>query len=200
MSAIARNTASRARGARIAVDIATFALIMKVATHAGETLSNIVERKVREQETAGVFYWGYGGSACHPTNQTQRLGAMAARARSPLVLVAIETKSVHSGDAVPASAFSTDGTTWARLRPGVSVTCSRFALVCRRLDGGPRTINLADYVVGVGPSAGRRVTAYLRGRVDKVCSVRDQRATSDPWICDVAFTAEIVEPYAVFIR
>ena len=43
-------------------------LYMKVGTHARETLDDIIRRKTREIEEAGVAFWGYGGNTCHPEN------------------------------------------------------------------------------------------------------------------------------------
>ena len=36
-----------------------------------ETLDDIIERKTKEIEEAGVAFWGYGGNTCHPQNMVQ---------------------------------------------------------------------------------------------------------------------------------
>jgi hypothetical protein len=46
-------------------------LYMKVGTHAGESLEDILRRKTREIEEAGYALWGYGGNTCHPLTMVQ---------------------------------------------------------------------------------------------------------------------------------
>lgn len=53
------------------LDPGTAILYMKVGTHANEGLEAIIARKQREIEEAGVAFWGYGGSTCHPTTMVQ---------------------------------------------------------------------------------------------------------------------------------
>ena len=44
---------------------------MKVGTHANEPLDQILDRKLKEIDEAGVAFWGYGGSTCHPVTTVQ---------------------------------------------------------------------------------------------------------------------------------
>src|SRR5258706_290594 len=46
-------------------------IFMKIGSHAGENLEEILERKQREIEVAGRTFWGYGGPPCHPLKQVQ---------------------------------------------------------------------------------------------------------------------------------
>jgi hypothetical protein len=46
-------------------------IFMKIGSHAGETLEQILERKQREIERTGRSFWGYGGASCHPLTQLQ---------------------------------------------------------------------------------------------------------------------------------
>ena len=42
---------------------------MKIGYHAYEKIDDIIKRKLKEEEEAGMVFWGYGGSFCHPINQ-----------------------------------------------------------------------------------------------------------------------------------
>jgi hypothetical protein len=46
-------------------------IVMKVGVHMGEPWEAIIDRKLAEEQAAGVAYWGYGGSVCHPITQVQ---------------------------------------------------------------------------------------------------------------------------------
>jgi len=46
-------------------------LYMKVGTHARESLEDIIARKTKEIEDAGLAFWGYGGNTCHPQTMVQ---------------------------------------------------------------------------------------------------------------------------------
>jgi len=176
-----------------------FALIMKVGVHACEPLECIVARKHAEERMLGQFYWGYGGTLCHPRNQVTPLADMAAAVGGAPMLVMLSTPSKHLSDGSDAAFLSADGATWTPLPSGATVRGSRYALVCRALERAEATIDLAQYEVAAGPSRGVRIDAYLRGRVDKACARR--RATSVASSeCPVAYVAEIVPPSAVFLR
>ena len=51
-------------------------LFMKVGLHAGEKFDEILERKRREYQKAGMIFWGYGGNTCHPTLAVQPFARM----------------------------------------------------------------------------------------------------------------------------
>jgi len=62
-------------------------------------------------------------------------------------------------------------------------------------------LDLAQYAVAVGPSQGRLLRTFLRGRVDKVCAVRMSAAGTDATtLVKAVLIADLVEPYAVFLR
>ena len=98
-----------------------------------------------------------------------------------------------------ATEFSDDGVTWKPIPLEVKVTCSRYALVMRDLRLSELELDLGSYVVGSGPSEGKRFSDYIRGRVDKGCAIYRASTLPDKRIL-VAFTAVLVSPYAVFVR
>lgn len=175
---------------------------MKVGYHAGEELEDIIERKRAEIGSFGFALWGYGGSACHPATQVQPVGDEAERSGSGVVALFLPTTSRPGSPNLLATEFSPtlDGT-WRPLPDGLTVSGSRHALVLGDLVQEARSIDLSNYRVAVGPSQGRRLSDYLRGRVDKACvqSTPDPsgRATAMATTCAMA---TLQRPYAVFVR
>jgi hypothetical protein len=111
----------------------------------------------------------------------------------------IGTTSKHFGDGIAAQESSTDAKTWMPLPSSIRVTASKFALVCRRIQRVNQPIDLARYVVAVGPSEGRKVANYLRGRVDKACGVQVPTDGPSSW-APVSYIAELTAPFAVHVR
>jgi hypothetical protein len=181
-----------------------FVLFMKVGVHGGESLDSIVNRKRREQADHGYFLWGYGGTLCHPQTQVDPFVERATHEAvgESVMVVMIPTLSRHLGRENVATHYSSDRREWRALKGSQVVTASRFALVCRNLVSPeqPCAVNLAAYAVAVGPSQGKPVSHYLRGRVDKACA---ERATGDDGRevdAQVILTAELVHPFAVCLR
>lgn len=147
-----------------------------------------------EEETAGVIYWGYGGSVCHPLTQVQPF----AEHGSPVTILMIRTTSDFVGTSVPAVAASRDGRLWGVIPEGVR-TSGRYALILRSLRVTTEHLDLGGYEVGIGPKEGTPLTQYLRGRVDKACA----RVASVPRGSDrrpVVLRADLVAPYAVVLK
>jgi hypothetical protein len=169
-------------------------LVMKVGVHLSEPWEAIVERKLLEEETAGVIYWGYGGSVCHPLTQVQPF----AEHGSPVTILMIRTKSDFVGRSVPAVAASRDGRSWGPIPEGVT-TSGRYALILRSLRTTTEHLDLGAYEVAIGPKEGTPLTHYLRGRVDKACA----RVASVPLGSDrrsVVLRADLVAPYAMVLK
>jgi hypothetical protein len=167
---------------------------MKVGVHLSEPWEAIVERKLLEEETAGVIYWGYGGSVCHPLTQVQPF----AEHGSPVTILMIRTTSDFVGTSVPAVAASRDGRSWESIPDGVT-TSGRYALILRSLRRTTEHLDLGAYEVAIGPKEGTPLTHYLRGRVDKACA----RVASVPRGSDrrpVVLRADLVAPYAVVLK
>lgn len=186
--------------------VPTHLVYMKSGVFAGETLRSILQRKQAELRECGRFFWGYGGTLCHPTRQVQPFAQAVARMGQRLYLVMSMTPSQLHQPPSPALHFSIDGeTNWTELPSGVNVYGSRFALVC----GEPRectmTLDFRDFEVAIGPSVGRALDRYIGNRIDKACAQRIQpaRVRAAPRrgeYADIFWMAEIVPPYAVFLR
>jgi hypothetical protein len=171
-------------------------IFMKVGVHAGEDLAAILERKQRETATAGWCLWGYGGSACHPVTQVQPHAA----AGQPVRVLFIETSSVPAPSSLTASEYSADGSEWNPLPSGHRVTGSRWALVLTALSRQRLEIDLGAYQAAVGPSAGKGIADYLRGRSDKACAVLTTAIPNRHKQVLVTATADLAAPYGVFLR
>lgn len=190
-------------------------VFMKVGLHAGETFEHILERKQREYERAGRIFWGYGGGTMHPTQKVQPFVRMHLRQGHNIRLVMQEIDSKHPNTEVYATHFSKDGQTWERMPEGVQVRGSRYALVLNQIEEGELDLNLGEYQVGVGPSAGKPAAGYIQGRVDKGCLERIGAGseanpaggaasagviTAEPKIVKVRHSALLQEPYAVLLK
>lgn len=185
----------------IAADLPAI-VFMKVGRHAGEDFDKIIARKREEYERAGVIFWGYGGGTMHPIQRVQPFARMKIEQGSGLVLVMQSIISRHPDTSVFAKEYSKDGVTWEPIPDGVQVRGSRYALVLNEVSPGDLEIDLAQYRVGVGPSAGRVASDYVQGRVDKACLERIDSSVvgAEPRIIKTEFAAKLKEPYAVVLR
>jgi hypothetical protein len=84
---------------------------MKAGFHFEEEWSSVIERKLAELATAGVVFWGYGGSACHPVRQIQPF----ARLYGEVDVAMLYTRSEYRAEIVWAQAMSVDGVRWQPL-------------------------------------------------------------------------------------
>jgi hypothetical protein len=179
-----------------------FVLFMKIGAHANEPIDDIVKRKKQEERSTGMCWWGYGGTLCHPTTQIAKLAAMAQGANQKVRCVFIGTPSSWAPkQVVRAQGFSVDGKAWSAMPPGVEVRSSRFALVLKEFEQKSSIYYLEEYVVASGPSEGRKVDGYLRGRVDKACAIRRQELSlSGASPIHSEYRALLTFPYAVWLR
>jgi hypothetical protein len=175
-----------------------YVVMMKGGPHAGSGWGDIVNWKVGDLLTAGVTFWGYGGSVCHPTRQVQPFAQQASVA---VEVAMIPTGSDPGNPPTVSTEWSRDGATWEPLPSGVRVTGSKWALVLDSLELCDEKIDLAEYAVAVGAMAGRSATDYLRHRVDKGCFTR-ARVSSDgrKHELPVVLRGRLTEPWAVFLR
>jgi hypothetical protein len=183
----------------VASQIPQAIVFMKVGFHGRETLKEILERKTKEEAEAGVIFWGYGGTLCHPTTQIRPFMSRCIANGLQISIVMTATHSKFEVEPVYAKQFSEDDIVWKPIPQGVRVTCSRYALVLQNLKPCEMELDLSSYVVAVGPSEGRRLSEYIRGHVDKGCGICTTPAPACKPILTV-FTAIPVSPYAVFIR
>lgn len=175
------------------------ALFMKVGYHADESLEEIVLRKQKEEHDCGVFYWGYGGNLCHPTTQVVPFAENIAKGTTLWLLMSI-TPSRFETPPIKATEFSNDRKRWQPLPNRVTITGSRYALVCQKLEQVDWSIDLSQYNVAIGPSKDRPVSRYLRSRVDKACATKQSNIEDRENYFTVSFCAQIVDPFAIFVR
>ncbi len=177
-----------------------YVLFMKVGCHAREGIDEIYRRKALEEAENGVFYWGYGGTLCHPSQQVHRLARLAL-ANNELPLVAmIPTESKFVGSNSIASELSVDRHSWLEIPPEVAIYGSRYALVCTDLRRVDIEIDLSQYMIAVGPSRGTLLSRYMCYRVDKACALKTDDESRREKMASVGYTARLVSPFAVFLR
>ncbi|NDV63358.1 hypothetical protein G0Q06_12910 [Puniceicoccales bacterium CK1056] len=178
-------------------------LFMKVGEHASEPLDKIIERKQREYQTAGMTFWGYGGSACHPIRQVQAFAKRMEEIQEELYLFMNPVNSRHvRKNAPPATHYSVNGFDWLPVPDGIRVTGSKWALVLDEIEPCDLDIDLSSYSVGIGPSTGKVASAYMKGQTDKGCLTLAGSTQTEfpPIIRNVGFRAKLLEPYAVSMR
>lgn len=176
-------------------------LYMKVGVHANESLADIIARKRAEIEKAGVSFWGYGGSSCHPYNAVQPFVREETAKGTTVRLLMQEITSRHFALG-EATQYSPDGKNYYPIPEGVNVFGSRYALVLSSLDEIDAVLSLSDTVVGVGRKRGLSGDKYIRGHVDKACLVYHPTADLPDRKEDIALklAATLADPYAVVLR
>lgn len=177
-------------------------IFMKVGRHAGEDFDEILERKRKEYEQAGMIFWGYGGGTMHPIQRVQPFARMKIEQGAGLTLVMEPIDSRHPDTKVYAKEYSKDGINWEPIPAGIRVRGSRYALILDEIQAGDLVIDLAQYSVGVGPSAGKIASEYLQGRVDKGCldKLESPAPGVPPRMVTVNPHAKLKEPFAVLLR
>lgn len=174
---------------------------MKVGTHAGETIDQIVARKQEEIEREGFTLWGYGGSNCHPLSIVQPFAHELQR-DGKIRLLMEQTHASHFAADRQAKEYSEDGITWTAIPAGIEVKGSRYALVITDLAWVDTFLPLEQTQIPIGPNLGRRGDHYVTGLVDKAClQVTDNNAPVDGQDHrHITLAANIREPFAVFLR
>ncbi len=179
-------------------------LYMKVGTHAQEKLDDIIIRKTKEIERAGVAFWGYGGSTCHPQTMVQPFAKTFEERGDAIYLCMQPMESKHFAVAVRAEEFSIDGINWEMISPEINVLGSRYALVIRNLRKEEFDLVLSKTKVALGTSMGAVGSKYIRGHVDKAClEVTDNghgKVEAQEAVRHIGLVADIVKPYAVYVR
>lgn len=174
---------------------------MKVGTHAQESLADIIARKQKEIDDAGIAMWGYGGNTCHPTSMVQPFARTHADAGRPIILAMQPMNSKHFAEPVRAEEYSQDGVLWTPIPEPINVKGSRYALCVKSLEVVEEHLDLSATRVALGNSKGRVGSAYVRGRVDKAClEVASNIPPDVSGGAEISLIAEMVEPYAVFLR
>jgi hypothetical protein len=179
-------------------------LFMKVGTHAGEELADIIRRKRKEIDDAGFALWGYGGNTCHPRTMVQPFVEEQRAKGQPIYLVMHEMNSRHFAEQLRARQYSVDGANWTEVPAAINALGSRFALVLKDLREEKHSLPLAQTRVAIGPNRGRLGSRYIQGQADKACLEVLEKAESvneaEIRSIDINLVAELGEPYAVFLR
>jgi|SRR6266536_1613539 len=173
---------------------------MKVGTHANEPFEQIFERKRKEIEDEGFALWGYGGNTCHPLSMVQPFAQGIHDQGGIIRLVMQPMNSRHFAVSMRAGEYSADALNWAAVPPGINVLGSRFALKVTNLREEPFELPLSQTQVAIGPTAGRRGDRYIKGHVDKACLEVTGVPEDDDTAVEIKLVADLVEPYAVFVR
>lgn len=178
-------------------------LYMKVGSHASEPLDSILERKLKEIDQEGFAFWGYGGSSCHPINVVQPFAKSFVNEGNTLFLCMEPMDSKHFAAPVRAEEFSVDGIKWEEIPEGINCTGSRYAVVIKNIQETEIDLALSETVVASGNSSGLVGSKYIKGRVDKACLMiagHQPGQDIEDRIVKIGLVAEVVEPYAVFVR
>ena len=177
-------------------------LYMKIGTHAQEDLAEIIARKRKEIEDAGLAMWGYGGNTCHPLSMVQPFARSQVEVGRRIILAMESMDSRHFAEQVRAEFYSADGVTWGEVPKAINVLGSRYALCVRSLEVAETELDLGMTRVAIGNSRGRRGNQYVKGRVDKACLevTADIDSPESHVIKPIGFVAELVEPFAVFLK
>ena len=180
-------------------------LFMKVGTHAQESLEQIIERKTKEIQNAGYALWGYGGNTCHPRTMVQPFAKAFQKQGQSIYLCMEEMNSKHYAQPIRADQFSSDLDAWIDIPTPINVLGSRYALVIDDLHEEKFDLSLTNTRVAIGPNQGRPGHRYLKGQVDKACLEYNGELVTSPDDSDdrqiqIGLVANLVEPYAVFLR
>jgi len=176
---------------------------MKVGTHAREPLEEIITRKTKEIEDAGLAFWGYGGNTCHPQTMVQPFARKYERQGGVIYLCMQPMESKHFAEQIPADEYSADGSEWLRIPAGVKVLGSRYALLIKNLRAEEFELPLDRTKVALGTSMGAIGSKYIAGRVDKACLEVTEKsilATEAIRPVHIGLVAELVPPFAVYVR
>lgn len=169
-------------------------ILMKYGYHANEEVDAIIKRKEKEIKDVGYCFWGYGGTLLHPLTQTQPFCK-----NKKVYLLLTKTPSKFENSAKRANYFSIDKIHYEKITKGINVLGSKHALVFKDLQKVDMEINLCDYEIGIGASLGKNLGDYFHGRVDKACAVYKGKSQKEKKI-HIDYIAELVSPYAVFIK
>lgn len=175
-------------------------LMMKVGFHGAEELEDIIKRKQDEIKQVGYCFWGYGGTLCHPIRLVQPFVNSLFSSKGEIEVLFVETKSPFRFQGTLAKEYSPNGSFWTPIPNGIRVASSRFALVLAKLKRVNLEIDISQYKIAYGPSKGKSLGGYLRGRVDKALAIASPDGDATTALIPVAFRAVLVAPYAILVR
>lgn len=177
-------------------------VFMVVGPHSGFSLDEILDMKRLEEDKLGYFFWGYGGSLCHPSRVQRFATEMRAHYGEAPVLVMAETTSKYRSKTVGRlKRFSVDGISYQKLPRWVTLIGCTMAVTCKGLRRIKASMDLNLYRIADGIRSGMPLGKYLRFQLNKACAVkslvREERIA--PRVVDVIAAAELVPPYSVYL-
>ena len=187
-------------------------IFMKVGTHGGECLKDILDRKKIELKKAKMIFWGYGGTVLHPMNQVQPF-VEKWKEESVCIEVLMEEINGDSKAGPPAGTAKqfavsykelvNDEGLWKRIPKGIE-TGGEYALVLDEIRECKLELDLRDYEVGIGPSSKSKKNAadYLSYKTDKGALVKARSTRNRPRESkrvQIKYRAYLKHPYAVFL-
>lgn len=173
---------------------------MKYGVHASESVESIIDRKIKEYMLNQKLYWGYGGVICHPKKQIQPFAFENSVQGKKTYLLLTPTKSDFMNNPNRATMFSTNNSDWEYIPNEINILGSKYSVVCGRLNKIDYWLDLNQYEVAIGNSQRKRLSDYLKGRVDKACGRYKPCKKRKPNLIKIDYYAEIKEPYAVFVK
>lgn len=176
-------------------------IYMKYGVHASETVAQIIARKEEEIKSCGWSCWGYGGTLCHPITQVQPFVQRNAQHGKKTYVVMEYTQSELWNTSARAVEYSTDKETWCCFPNAINVYGSKYALCFKDIQKCNFELDLNAYEIAVGASRGKILGEYIKARVDKGCADRvTAQKRQEKRIVHISLIAELVEPFAVFVR
>ena len=183
-------------------------IFMKVGTHGGDSLKDILDRKKIELKKAKMIFWGYGGTVLHPMNQVQPFVEKWKKksVRIEVLMEEIKGDSKSGPPAGTAKQFAVSDEECMKPIPNEICTGGKHALVLDEIrECKPELeLDLRDYEVGIGPSSkGKKNAAdYLSYRTDKGALVKASPRLNRPKeskCVRIKYRAYLKHPYAVFL-
>jgi hypothetical protein len=180
-------------------------LFMKVGPHSGFDLSEIIAMKEAEEKAHGKFFWGYAGTLCHPYKVVDFARQSLKNGKRPMMVMAY-TPSKYVSSIGRLSEYSVDKVRWVPLPEGVILKGCKYAVIGKGLRRVRFLIDLNSYTVWNGGQialwgrSGKPLGEYLRGQVNKACAIFMPTSSKPPCYTQILCTAEIIEPYCVFLR
>lgn len=204
-------------------------VFMKAGEYCGEPLEHIIVRKKKEVEDCGMFYWGYGGTICHPTTQVQPFVQEMAEAGNHVYFVMTEIRSKpkkrkNSDEDEESPDKNPRAMKWSVARgkkkklvdpvdvdPAINVYGSEFALVCGKPTPCDFDLDMRQCRqyrqsrIDVPPTEGKLLSECVTGSADKACAIwspsNDPPMGESPrYIKRITMIAPLIEPYAVFLE
>lgn len=184
------------------MSIEGFNIIFMVAgPHSGFSLQHIFSVKRTEEFIHGRFFWGYAGTLCHPSKVNAFvLSCLEAGMGPPKVLLA-STSSKYYSLIDRVREYSTSGDIYTALPEDVVLTGCKYAITARNITEVNCEVDLNKYAVATGGKVGKPLGEYIRYRVNKACaSLANTDLCLPPHYRKLAYVADLVEPYCVFLR